>query len=147
MPRAAAKLTFDERLAARLSHEPAQPSAVCTMDKWLVARGGATGEVQVAAKATPRGLHYVPRFLTTADADAITAQLQATTFTAIVPGGRRVAHFGYVYNYGTASKVRAQSFPPWLQALQEQVEAAVTEVFNGDDKQGAGGQDRGDTKV
>ena len=68
----------------------------------------------------PAGLVYHPAVLSSEEEAKLLAEIQAQPWSS-GPGGRRVQHYGFAYDYTSKSLKAAPVFPPWLQALALQL--------------------------
>ena len=77
--------------------------------------------------AAPRGLRYQPSFITTQSEHELIAQIRALPLAPFqfgaFEGKRRVASFGFRYDYALQRLQPAEPIPPWLLPLIERVEA------------------------
>jgi alkylated DNA repair dioxygenase AlkB len=75
----------------------------------------------------PEGLRYVDDFLTAEDEEHLLCRVAALPLQpfqfAPFEGKRRVASFGYRYDYHLQKLKPAEPFPPWLQEVVSRIEA------------------------
>ena len=71
--------------------------------------------------AAPRGLRYQPSFITAQSEQELIAQIRALPLAPFqfgaFEGKRRVASFGWRYDYSQHKLEQAEDLPAWIQAL------------------------------
>jgi alkylated DNA repair dioxygenase AlkB len=104
----------------------AKPSKVCARKRPEVA---VTSQLSLLPEASlsPAGLQYQPDFISEQDQHSIVRHLQSLTLQPFLfgafEGKRRVASFGWRYDYSQQKLQKAEALPDWIAPLIMRVEA------------------------